>query len=83
MAIGLMSASPQPKKGIHKSSRLSTCTCGGKITWNAIVSHADWCFERITAGRAGRCSRPSTRQWMPRMALASQTTRPDQPEMIR
>src|SRR5260221_687220 len=57
MAIGLISARPQPKKGIHRSSRLSTCTCGGKISWNASVSHADWCLERITAGRACRGGR--------------------------
>ena len=83
MAIGLISARPQPKNGIHRSSRLSTCTCGGKIAWNAIVSHADWCLERITAGRAGRCSRPSTRQSMPTIIRASQIMSRDQPEMMR
>ena len=61
IAIGLISARPQPKNGIQSSSRLSTCTCGGKICWKASVSQADWCLDRITAGCAGRCSRPSTR----------------------
>ena len=83
MAIGLMSARPQPKNGIHRSSRLSTCTCGGKISWNAMVSHADWCFDRITDGRDGRFSRPSTCQSMPRIAFAIRTTSRDQPEMMR
>jgi len=50
IAIGLISASPQPKNGIHSSSRLSTSTCGGKSSWKAIVSQADWCLARITAG---------------------------------
>ena len=68
IAIGLISARPQPKNGIHSSSRLSTSTCGGKMSWKAIVSHADWCLDRITAGRAGRFSRPSTRQSMPKIA---------------
>ena len=41
MAMGRSSFSPQPMKGIHKSSRFSTHTCGGKITNCATVSHAE------------------------------------------
>ena len=41
IAIGLSSFSPQPTNGIHSSSRLSTQTCGGKITKCAIVSQAE------------------------------------------
>src|SRR5690606_29202587 len=33
MAMGLISARPQPKNGIQRSSRLRTCTCGGKMSW--------------------------------------------------
>src|SRR6185503_6870695 len=83
IAIGLISARPQPKNGIQSSSRFSTCTCGGKMSWNAIVSHADWCLARMTAGREGRCSRPSTRHSMPRMARAMRITSRDQPEIRR
>ena len=83
IAIGLISASPQPKNGIHSSSRLSTSTWGGKMCWKASVSQADWCFARITDGRDGRFSRPSTRQSIPRIVLARRITRRDQPEMRR
>jgi hypothetical protein len=83
MAIGLISASPQPKNGIQRSSRFSTCTCGGKIFWKARVSHADWCLDRITEGREGRFSSPSTFQSIPTMTLDKNKTRRDHPEMMR
>src|SRR6185295_2801130 len=80
IGIGLISASPQPKNGIQSSSRLRTCTCGGKICWKASVSQADWCLDRITAGQAGRCSWPSTFQSMPSSLRARNSTTRDQPE---
>ena len=41
MAIGESIARPQPKNGIHSSSRFITHTCGGKTVCQASVSHAD------------------------------------------
>jgi hypothetical protein len=60
MAIGDSIARPQPNRGIHSSSFLRTQTCGGKMTWNASVSHADWCFERMMNGPRGTRSMPRT-----------------------
>ena len=60
IAIGLISARPQPRKGSQSNSRLMTYTCGGNTEVNAMVSHADWCFDKITHGSRGIFSRPRT-----------------------
>jgi hypothetical protein len=60
MAMGFSCRVAQPIIGSHRSSRLSTHDCGGKITICAIVSQAEECFPRLTWQPAGIRSEPST-----------------------
>ena len=82
IAMGFIIANPQPKNGTNNRLFLRTQTWGGKIVWNANVSQADWCFERITQGLSGIFSKPWTRYRMPQMYLARKVIQCDHKVMI-
>ncbi len=61
IAMGESIARPQPKNGIHRSSRFTTQTCGGKISLQRDRFPGRLVIGKDDRWTAGMFSAPSTR----------------------